>query len=230
MSPTCAKTWVRPSVGCPTRYFAGAWPPTSRGCEHVRMVDLPAVRLPDVFTPDLLAPDRASQPRCLAGAAGRARRRPCLALAGRNPARRCRPRACGPARRNLALGGLGFSLAALRHHQLGGSVLRGGLRHPGRVAGWPGHPAPRRARADRWRCGAKPRLAAGRHRRAALPAGRAARRPPVDAAEMFGITPEPTALASLGLLLASSQPPSSTLRCLLAIIPTLSLLVGAATL
>lgn len=48
--------------------------------------------------------------------------------------------------------------------------------------------------------------------------------------ELFGITPEPTALASLGLLLASAQPPSRALRCLLAIIPTLSLLVGAATL
>jgi len=53
---------------------------------------------------------------------------------------------------------------------------------------------------------------------------------PWTQAEMFGITPEPTALTSLGLLLASGQPPSSTLRCLLAIIPTLSLLVGAATL
>lgn len=48
--------------------------------------------------------------------------------------------------------------------------------------------------------------------------------------ELFGVTPEPTALASLGLLLASAQPLSRTRRCLLAIIPTLSLLVGAATL
>jgi len=48
--------------------------------------------------------------------------------------------------------------------------------------------------------------------------------------EMFGITPEPTALATLGLLLASAQPPSRPRRCLLAVIPTLSLLVGAATL
>lgn len=48
--------------------------------------------------------------------------------------------------------------------------------------------------------------------------------------EVFGMTPEPTALASLGLLLASAQPPARPLRYLLAIIPTLSLLVGAATL
>jgi hypothetical protein len=48
--------------------------------------------------------------------------------------------------------------------------------------------------------------------------------------ELFGITPEPTALATLGLLLASAQPPSRVVRCVLAIIPTLSLLVGAATL
>ena len=48
--------------------------------------------------------------------------------------------------------------------------------------------------------------------------------------ELFGMIPEPTALASLGLLLASAQPPSRRLRCLLAVIPTLSLLVGAATL
>ena len=53
---------------------------------------------------------------------------------------------------------------------------------------------------------------------------------PWTQAEVFGITPEPTALASLGLLLASGQPPSRALRYLLAIIPTLSLLVGAATL
>lgn len=53
---------------------------------------------------------------------------------------------------------------------------------------------------------------------------------PWTQAEVFGITPEPTALASLGLLLASRHPPSRALRCLLAVIPTLSLLVGAATL
>ena len=48
--------------------------------------------------------------------------------------------------------------------------------------------------------------------------------------EMFGITPEPTALATLGLLWASAQPPSRPLRYVLSIIPVLSLLVGAATL
>ncbi len=49
-------------------------------------------------------------------------------------------------------------------------------------------------------------------------------------AEVFGIAPEPTALASLGLLLASGYPPSRARRCMLALIPTLSLLLGAATL
>lgn len=53
---------------------------------------------------------------------------------------------------------------------------------------------------------------------------------PLSQAEVFGMAPEPTALASLGLLLASGHPPSRVLRCLLAIIPTLSLLMGAATL
>ncbi|UUZ67893.1 hypothetical protein LP416_26320 [Polaromonas sp. P2-4] len=53
---------------------------------------------------------------------------------------------------------------------------------------------------------------------------------PWTQAELFGITPEPTALASLGLLLASGYPPSRMHRCLLAIIPALALLVGAATL
>jgi hypothetical protein len=53
---------------------------------------------------------------------------------------------------------------------------------------------------------------------------------PWSQAEVFGIAPEPTALASLGLLLASGYPPSRARRCLLAIIPTLALLVGAATL
>jgi hypothetical protein len=48
--------------------------------------------------------------------------------------------------------------------------------------------------------------------------------------EVFGITPEPTALATLGLLLASTAPPSRAVRCVLAAIPTLSLMVGAATL
>ncbi len=53
---------------------------------------------------------------------------------------------------------------------------------------------------------------------------------PWTQAELFGLTPEPTALASLGLLLASAQPLSRNRRCVLAAIPTLSLLVGAATL
>jgi hypothetical protein len=59
-------------------------------------------------------------------------------------------------------------------------------------------------------------------------AGLLAGRPWIQA-EVFGIAPEPTALASLGLLLASGYPPSRARRCLLAIIPTLALLVGAAT-
>jgi hypothetical protein len=53
---------------------------------------------------------------------------------------------------------------------------------------------------------------------------------PWSQAEVFGTAPEPTALASLGLLLASGYPPSRARRCLLAVIPTLSLLIGAATL
>jgi hypothetical protein len=60
---------------------------------------------------------------------------------------------------------------------------------------------------------------------AALMAGRA-----WTQLEVFGITPEPTALATLGLLLASAQPPARVWRCVLLIIPVLSLLVGAATL
>ncbi|MGH6637576.1 MAG: DUF6064 family protein [Polaromonas sp.] len=60
-------------------------------------------------------------------------------------------------------------------------------------------------------------------------AGLLAGRPWIQA-EVFGIAPEPTALASLGLLLASGYPPSHARRCLLAIIPTLALLEGAATL
>jgi Family of unknown function (DUF6064) len=60
---------------------------------------------------------------------------------------------------------------------------------------------------------------------AALLAGR-----PWAQLELFGMTPEPTALATLGLLLASASPPPRPLRWLLATIPALSLLVGAATL
>lgn len=48
--------------------------------------------------------------------------------------------------------------------------------------------------------------------------------------EVFGLSPEPTALASLGLLLASGYPPSRSGRWMLCIIPTLSLLVGGVTL
>jgi Family of unknown function (DUF6064) len=48
--------------------------------------------------------------------------------------------------------------------------------------------------------------------------------------ELFGMTPEPTALGTLGLLLASRQVPARALRILLAIVPTLSLMLGAATL
>ena len=53
---------------------------------------------------------------------------------------------------------------------------------------------------------------------------------PWTQAEVFGIAPEPTALVSLGLLLAGGYPPSRARRYLLAVIPTLALLVGAATL
>lgn len=53
---------------------------------------------------------------------------------------------------------------------------------------------------------------------------------PWTQAEVFGIAPEPTALASLGLLLAGRPPLSRARRWLLAVLPALSLLVGAATL
>jgi len=48
--------------------------------------------------------------------------------------------------------------------------------------------------------------------------------------ELFGMSPEPTALGTLGFLLINSQPLSGRLRSLLAIVPVLSLMVGAATL
>ncbi len=53
---------------------------------------------------------------------------------------------------------------------------------------------------------------------------------PWTQAEVFGIAPEPTALATLGLLLAADHPPARAARWALAVIPTLSLLLGAATL
>ena len=53
---------------------------------------------------------------------------------------------------------------------------------------------------------------------------------PWTQAEVFGIAPEPTALATLGLLLAADHPPARAARWMLAVIPTLSLLLGAATL
>ncbi len=56
-------------------------------------------------------------------------------------------------------------------------------------------------------------------------AGAAAGRP-LAQAEVFGLMPEPTALATLGLLLVRA--PGRTVR--LAIVPVLSLLIGAATL
>ena len=48
-----------------------------------------------------------------------------------------------------------------------------------------------------------------------------------DAAEVFGFMPEPTALATVGALLV--LPLAAALRVLLAILPLLSLLLGAAT-
>jgi hypothetical protein len=53
---------------------------------------------------------------------------------------------------------------------------------------------------------------------------------PLAQIELFGMTPEPTALGTLGLILINAQPLTGRLRCLLALIPVLSLLVGAATL
>lgn len=51
---------------------------------------------------------------------------------------------------------------------------------------------------------------------------------PSTQAEVAGLMPEPTALATLGLLFAARRPPA--FRWLLAVIPIASLLVGAATL
>ncbi|HQS32411.1 MAG TPA: DUF6064 family protein [Polaromonas sp.] len=48
--------------------------------------------------------------------------------------------------------------------------------------------------------------------------------------EIFGVSPEPTALVSLGVLLAGPQQTPRWGRWVLAVIPTLSLLAGAATL
>jgi len=48
--------------------------------------------------------------------------------------------------------------------------------------------------------------------------------------EVFGVSPEPTALVCLGLLLAHARPPPPLLRWALTLIPAASLLVGAATL
>ena len=53
---------------------------------------------------------------------------------------------------------------------------------------------------------------------------------PWSQAEVFGIAPEPTALATLGLLLAGRRLPARATCWALAIIPALSLLLGAATL
>jgi hypothetical protein len=47
--------------------------------------------------------------------------------------------------------------------------------------------------------------------------------------EVFGVSPEPTALVGLGLILTNQRPPPPVFRWLLAIIPAASLLVGAAT-
>lgn len=51
---------------------------------------------------------------------------------------------------------------------------------------------------------------------------------PSTQAEVAGLMPDPTAWATLGLLLAARRPPAG--RWLLAVIPVLSLLVGMATL
>ena len=48
--------------------------------------------------------------------------------------------------------------------------------------------------------------------------------------EVFGVSPEPTSLVCLGLLLARPMPAPPIFRWVLAIIPSASLLVSAATL
>ena len=47
--------------------------------------------------------------------------------------------------------------------------------------------------------------------------------------EVFGVSPEPTALVCLGLVLARARPPPPFFHWALALIPMVSLLVGAAT-
>jgi hypothetical protein len=48
--------------------------------------------------------------------------------------------------------------------------------------------------------------------------------------ELFGMMPEPTSVGTLGLILINAQPLSSRLRAILAIVPVVSLFIGAATL
>jgi hypothetical protein len=48
--------------------------------------------------------------------------------------------------------------------------------------------------------------------------------------ELFGMMPEPTSVGTLGLILINAQPLSSRLRSILAIVPVVSMFIGAATL
>ena len=186
------------------------------------------VRFPDVLAQDLLAPGRALSTRGLAPAIAGAGRRRGLALAGGCAAARGR-RAAFCAVLALAWLWVGWAFHWQRYATINWAraLFRGGLRGAGGAAARarglpcrrPGTRAARRPARDRawcWRPAASwcipwPASLAGR---------------PWTQAEVFGLMPEPTALATLGLLLAAGP----ARRGWLIVIPLLSFALGMVTL
>ena len=125
--------------------------------------------------------------------------------AGAQPHRVAWPFDCSIARCVLAVGRMGFPLAALRNDQLGGELFRGWICDRGAAAGLDRN----RARRAQVRCEQRrtPRIGIAIFSFAVLVQpmiglllGRA-----WSQLEVFGVTPDPTVVATLGLLLAAKR-------------------------
>ena len=206
VSTMCARTWAPPTGPCRTRRCAPHDRRMSRSSD-VGVVDLLAVGLPAVLAAHLLPALRALQRRDLAGA-GRWRSR----SASRSLACCCDAAARGRAALVAASsppagsGSPGPSPRALRHDQLGRrATSRPRSRSRRCFSLWSassavGSPCTRPGRCGR-PCRARP-LSSSRWRPASdRPASSGG---PWPQAEIFGLAPDPTVVATLGVVLRAA--------------------------
>ena len=206
MSRTC-RTWASRAASCRTLRCAPAWRHTSRRCD-VGMVDLPPVRLSDVFAAHLPPAVRAHQRRAC-GRCRPSRLRPGSRCCGsQSSSRPAAARAAASSRRCLPRRGLSWpgpiTSSATRPSTPARRITRRGSRL--RLCCWPGarcaataFVSTRSPRPERW-------IGSGLFAAGVVlyPLLTPLQGRPWMQAEIFGVAPDPTAVATVGALLLAS--------------------------